>query len=82
MVAKLIWEPDPATRQGLKRIAIQVVSLLPEDEREALRVLDYAQRLVVDYLREKPHSPNLIPLNGGNAFETSGSDRGRDKASQ
>lgn len=40
----------PDQLKTLKRMAINVVSLLPEDRREAIFVLDYAARLVNDFI--------------------------------
>jgi hypothetical protein len=36
--------------KALKHVAIQIVGLLPSDQREAELVLAYARRLVVDFL--------------------------------
>jgi hypothetical protein len=48
----------------LKRQAIQVVMQLPDDKAEALRVLDYARRLVTDFLAEDnpDKSAEVVPL--------------------
>lgn len=37
----------------LKRQALQIVMQLPDDQREALRVLGFARELVTEYLAEK-----------------------------
>lgn len=39
-------------RQALKRMAIQVTALLPEDERAALAVLAYTHDMVTGFLGE------------------------------
>lgn len=50
----------------LKRQAIQVVMQLPDDEREALRVLDYARQLVTSFLAERKleDESKVVPLFG------------------
>lgn len=45
----------PDQRVQLKRMAIDVVALLPQDEREALIVLTYARELVIDWLGDGQH---------------------------
>lgn len=41
--------PDSAHRFWEKRQAIQLVAQLPEDREGALRVLEYAKQLVIDF---------------------------------
>lgn len=50
----------------LKRQAIQVVMQLPDDKAEALRVLDYARRLVTEFLADEKidQSADVVPLFG------------------
>lgn len=53
----------PEERQKLKRMAVNVVSLLPEDESYALLVLDYARELITDFLgKPEPVVLPVIPL--------------------
>lgn len=51
----------PDERQCLKRMAVHVVTLLPESEREALLVLAYARELVVDFLGRPEEAVTTIP---------------------
>jgi hypothetical protein len=44
------------TERWLKREAVQIVAQLPDDQAQALRVLEYARRLVVGFLAEHPHA--------------------------
>ena len=52
----------------LKQVAIQIVSLLPNDQHEAEQALAYARTLVVDFLNHEgpePHSSaedNILPF--------------------
>jgi hypothetical protein len=43
------------TERGLKREAIQIVAQLPDDQTQALKVLEYAGQLVTGFLSERPH---------------------------
>jgi hypothetical protein len=49
-------------RASLKRVAIQVVSLLPTEETDALAVLDFAKDLVTKFLGAEPvpERPKLV----------------------
>lgn len=42
-----------------KRHAIQIVAQLPENQKDALLVLEYARQLVVGFLAE-PQTPRLV----------------------
>lgn len=42
-----------------RRAAIQIVSQLPEETADALRVLDFARELVEEFLAEEPRQPRL-----------------------
>lgn len=44
------------TERWLKREAIQLVAQLPDDQTQALKVLEYARQLVVEFLAERPHA--------------------------
>lgn len=48
----------------LKRQAIQVAMQLPDDRTEALRVLDYARKIVTEFLTEEPtkEGAEVVPL--------------------
>jgi len=46
---------NSATDRWLRREAIQIVAQLPDDESQALMVLEYARQLVVGFLAE--HQP-------------------------
>lgn len=43
---------NPGADAALKRLAIQVVAQLPDDEADALAVLDYAKTLVRSFLAD------------------------------
>lgn len=54
----------PETVQVLKRVAVNVVTLLPENEEEALIVLELARRLIEEFLGEGERAPlhNVLPF--------------------
>jgi hypothetical protein len=52
-----------ALERHLKRMAVQIASQLPEDESEALAVLDYTRELLTGYLR--PSGASLRVVNPG-----------------
>jgi hypothetical protein len=45
-------EPTREEVLALKRLAVQIVAQLPQDQQEAIQVLDYAKELVVSFLNE------------------------------
>ena len=47
-------KPNLAEEMWLKRQAIQIASQLPEDQAKALAVLEYARKLVVDFMAPEP----------------------------
>lgn len=50
-----------AKRRWLRHQANNLVAQLPEDEDEALYVLEHARRLVIEFLREGPDSrPHIV----------------------
>lgn len=59
---------DRGERQNLKRLAIQIIPYLPEDQKSALYVLHFARDLVEGFLAEPaPAKPNeaserVVPL--------------------
>jgi hypothetical protein len=59
------WHPDQVAQ--LKRIAIHVVALLPDDQREALAVLAYSAELINDFLGEETISsaPKMAIVRNG-----------------
>lgn len=61
----------PEERQRLKRVAVHVVTLLPEDENDALVVLEFARELVTDYIAEPKHESGLVIPIGGNVIPIS-----------
>jgi hypothetical protein len=52
--------------KALKQVAIQIVSLLPNDQHEAELVLAYARTLVVDFLNQE--GPDLHTSAEGNVL--------------
>lgn len=57
---------EPNEELWLKRQAIQVVMQLPDDQGEALRVLEYARSLVTSFLAadKRDDDDKIIPLFG------------------
>lgn len=49
-------------RKALKRLAMQLAVQLPEDRREALIVLQYCERLVVDFIEDADAEPTVSRL--------------------
>ena len=47
-------KPNPAEEMWLKRQAIQIAAQLPEDQAKALAVLEYARKLVIDFMLPTP----------------------------
>ena len=45
---------SPERRRWLRHQANNIVAQLPENEDEALYVLEHAQRLIVEYMRDDP----------------------------
>jgi hypothetical protein len=49
-----------ALERHLKRMAVQIASQLPEDESEALAILDYTRELLTGYLRPSDTGLHLV----------------------
>ena len=46
----MVMAPIPADDQTLKRIALEIAALMPDNEGDALRVLDHVKTLVRSFL--------------------------------
>jgi hypothetical protein len=52
-------------RASLRRVAVQLASMLPEDEDEALHVLFYARRIVLRFMHDDAVPPSAFMTDGG-----------------
>ncbi len=47
---------------SVRHLAYQILAQLPEDEREAIRILEYARQILLHPIEEQAHNPIVMKL--------------------